>query len=330
MSQFTSTTDPAHQHRYACIDCGTNSIKVIVADLGAAYAQSVFQLSETTRIGEGMQAHGMLLQPEPMRRTLDAIERFAQAAVSQGAQATALVGTAALRDARNRDEFVCQARQRSGLDLEVISGDEEARLSFLAVRHDPHWRTKTQLLVIDIGGGSTELIQGEVGTDRVASRISVNLGAVKLTESCLRSDPPSATELDAANGMAKKAFASVEVTRQTGQPYHVVGVGGTLTNLGAMKRAAAIDSEQLHGLSLSTGEISAFRDTLATHSVEMRRGLPGLEPSRADIILAGAILLMHALAHIHCDRVEISTRGLRWGVLYDRFLSNSSATMEAV
>ncbi len=306
--------------RYACIDCGTNSVKLIVADLGPDSAEPVFQLSETTRIGEGMRANAMRLQEEPMRRTLDAIERFATAARENEALETVLVGTAALRDAHISDDFVRQVQERCGLTMEIITGQEEARLSFLAVRRDPFWRDIPQLLVIDIGGGSTELIQGEAGSDSILARTSVNLGAVKLTEGFLTSDPPGEEQLAAANQAAAAAFDATGLQSRLDQAYKVVGVGGTLTNLGAMRLASALDPEALHGMTLRTPEIEHLCELLAKRTVQERCMLPGLDPRRADIILAGGILLLHALAHVQSDQVGICTRGLRWGVLYDRFL----------
>lgn len=320
MSHTPSASSSASPRRYACIDCGTNSVKIVVADLADGLARPVYENSATTRIGEGMQDNEMRLQEAPMRRTLEAIEQFAASARAHNALEIVLIGTAALRDAHNREAFVQQVRERCDLHLEVISGEEEARLSFLAVRRDPHWRGFAHLLVIDIGGGSTELIQGEEGADRVQSRISVNLGAVKLTERCLRSDPPSAEQIAAARDAAASAFAAVRVADETGEPYHVVGVGGTLTNLGGMKLHAMVDPERLHGLALHVPELEKLCALLADKTVEERRSLPGLDPRRADIILAGVILLIHALAHIGSKQIDVSTRGLRWGLLYDRFL----------
>src|SRR5262245_54306414 len=184
--QSGSPTPPPSGELYAGIDIGTNSVKMVIADLSDGKAERVFEMSATTRIGEGMQAQGNRLREVPMRRTLDAIAIMVAKANEFKAQ-TAAVATAALRDAVNRDGFLRRVRERCGLELEVIPGEEEARLSYLAARRDPHWRHCPHLLVIDVGGGSTELIEGEVGTDRIASRISVNLGAVKLTETYLKS-----------------------------------------------------------------------------------------------------------------------------------------------
>ncbi len=304
--------------RYACIDVGTNSTKMLVAELGGS-PRAVFTLSAVTRLGEGMTPNTPFLREVPIRRTLDALADMADAARQQGASVTVAVGTAALRDAENRDDFLRRALERTGVAVEVIAGAEEARLSYLAVRRDPVWRGENFLRVIDIGGGSTEIIQGEAGGERIASRISVNLGAVKLTEGFLRSDPVSVTQMAAANAAAAEQFAQVEIA--LGADALLVGVGGTLTNLAAMQRGRLPEADELNGFRLSSETLSVLCGRLANATLAERKTFPGLDPRRADIILAGAILLTQALAHLGASEVAVSTRGLRWGVLFDRFSS---------
>lgn len=302
--------------RYACIDVGTNSTKMLIAELGENPC-AVFTLSVVTRLGEGMTPNTPFLREAPIRRTLDALAQMADAARQHNAIATIAVGTAALRDAENRDEFLRRARERTGVTVEIIPGEEEARLSYLAVRRDPVWRGESHLRVIDIGGGSTEIIQGEPGSERIESRISVNLGAVKLTEGFLRSDPVSVTQLGDANGAAAEQFAQVKVTQDADAL--LVGVGGTLTNLAAMQLGRLPEADELNGVRLSSETLSILTNRLANATIEERKTIPGLDPRRADIILAGAILLSQALAHLGASEVAVSTRGLRWGVLFDRF-----------
>jgi exopolyphosphatase/guanosine-5'-triphosphate,3'-diphosphate pyrophosphatase len=321
MTQLENTNMETEGPRVACIDCGTNSVKMIIAEWKGGQFQRVFENSATTRIGEGMQANGMQLGEEPMRRTLGALVEFASQAKEHKAGQIAMVGTAALRDAHNRQEFVQLVKEQCDLTLEIIPGEEEARLSFLAVRRDPHWINSPRLLVIDIGGGSTEVIQGQAHSDAVASRVSINLGAVKLTEGYLKSDPPDAEQLAKAHEAATDAFSRTASSHPGETPFHVVGVGGTFTNIGAMLIGEAAEPEQLHGLTLRINALEQLSARLAGLSVEQRRQIPGLDPRRADIILGGVILLTHALAHIGSDRIDVSTRGLRWGVLYDRFSS---------
>ncbi len=313
---------PAH---YACIDVGTNTVKMVIADLDGGGSVRVFEQSNNTRLGEGMQAQTIHLREIPMRRTLDAIVEFARIAQEHDVKDLAAVGTAALRDADNSPEFVERVKAACGVAIEVIPGEEEARLSYLAVRRDPHWRDKTQLIVIDIGGGSTEIIHGDPNSQGISARISLNVGAVKLTERFLRSDPPNITQLSDANRFVQEELARVENYPETESPPTFVGVGGTLTNLAAMdNNGRTLAPEGLHGYVLSQDALENQISRLATLTIEQRKALPGLDPRRADIILGGAILLSQALARAGSSSVSVSTRGLRWGVLYDRFLKRNS------
>ncbi|MCS6775189.1 MAG: hypothetical protein RMJ43_13485 [Chloroherpetonaceae bacterium] len=321
---MTRATASPHALRCASIDVGTNTVKLLVVQQVADRLEPLYERAGTVRLGEGMQASGMRLREAAMRRTLDLLDEFVAQARAQGADPIVAVGTAALREAVNREDFLQRARERCGLEITVISGEEEARLSYLAVRRDTLWRDCPRLVVIDIGGGSTEVIHGEIGTDRIASRVSVGLGAVKLTESVLRSDPPTVRELTAAQQQASGALQSLEAA--TG-PACVVGVGGTVTTLGAMDLGGVATPEVLHGHTLSLARLENLIALLASRTIEQRKQIPGLDPARADIILAGAILLAQALAHLHAPTIDVSTRGLRWGVLYDRCLSSSTRTV---
>lgn len=306
----------------ASIDVGTNSVKMLLAKLNGENATLLFDQSAVTRLGEGMVAGR--LREVPIRRTLDALDEFVGIAKEKGAQRFAAVGTAALRDAENRDDFLHRAQERCGLAVEVIPGEEEARLSYLAVRRDAHWRNCRQLLVVDIGGGSTEIIFGEPDSDRLASRVSIGVGAVRLTESCLRSDPPTIAQLSAANKAAAEKFAPVQqdlagrMRELNPDNFRLVGVGGTMTNLAAMDIGGLTEPEKLHGYTLHADDLDRQITLLASSTVEARKQIPGLDPRRADIILGGALLLSQALACISSSGIDISTRGLRWGVLYDR------------
>ena len=177
-------------------------------------------------------------------------------------------------------------------------------------------------MVIDIGGGSTEIIQGAADSDEIAGRISVNLGAVKLTEGYLRSDPPTVAQYAAASEAAQEQFRQVDVPADA-DSIPIVGVGGTLTNLAAMHIGAVVSPETLQGYVLDSAAIDGLISRLADATIAERKTIPGLDPRRADIILGGAILLSQALARLGSHRVETSTRGLRWGVLYDRFLKEN-------
>lgn len=314
------TAAPSSESVYASIDVGTNSVKLVVADLAAPGGRRLYEESLYTRLGEGMQAHGNRLREVPMLRTLDAIAAFVTVAKEQGARDIAAVGTAALRDAENRADFLERVRTRCGLAIDVIPGEEEARLSYLAVRLDSRWQEASRLTVIEIGGGSMQVTQGAEGREEIASRISVNQGAVRLTEAYLKSDPPTVAQLAAANAAGADVVAPLTIEPDGEKKPTVVGVGGTMTNLAAMNLGAFQEPDALHGYVLTADDLENQMQRLASATIAERQQMPGLDPRRADIILGGAILLTHALAHFGSASIHISTRGLRWGLLYDRFL----------
>ena len=254
-----------------------------------------------------------------MRRTLDAIANLVEKSRFHRVSELVAVGTAALRDAENRDDFLRRIEERCGLKVEVISGEEEARLSYLAVRKDPKWRNTENLWVIDIGGGSTEIIQGKPNSTEVLARVSVNLGAVKITERFLRSDPPRVTQLIEASNAIAKQIAEQSPKVSENETLTLVGVGGTVTNLGAVAYAGK-NIENLHGQELTLEAIEDQIERFAMQTIEDRKKTPGLNPQRADIILGGALLLAQSLFYLGCSSLTISTGSLRWGVLYDRFL----------
>ncbi len=316
---------PSDAALYAGVDVGSNTVKMVIGDLGGGRANRVYEASVQSRLGEGMMAQAHRLREVPILRTLEALDHFVAEAKLYGVQKIVGVGTAALRNAENQSEFLRRASERTGLEVEVIPGEEEARLSYLAVRRDPQWRNIPRLLVVDIGGGSTEVIQGDANSDQIVSRISVNWGAVKLTESFLKSDPPAVFQLAAANDAAQDAFSAIPLPEHFNDAEtRVVGVGGTLSNLAAIQRGVRSETESMHGYVLHADDLEDVLCMLATRTIASRKTLPGLDPRRADIILGGAILLSQALAHLDSLTVEVSTRGLRWGLLYDRFLSKKT------
>ena len=307
--------------RFAAIDVGSNSVKMIVVEVANGQASLIAVRGAITRLGEGMEAQAHRLREIPMRRTIEALTEFIEVANEHGVEQVAAVGTAALREAENREEFLRRVREACTLDVAVIPGEEEARLSYLAVRRDLQWNGREKLIVIDIGGGSTEVIFGSAEDDAITARVSINLGAVRLTETLLKSDPPTIAQLAEANRVVAEAFATAQLPEwREASHTRVVGVGGTLTNLGSMYLQAHGGGMPLHGAALNADHLEMQMALLASRTVEERKQIPGLDPRRADIILGGAILLTQALAFLGSVTVDVSTRGLRWGLIYDRFL----------
>jgi len=301
--------------RLAAIDIGTNTVKLtLVEQDGEGRFVPLIDTSRTTRLGEGMR--GRLLRETAMRRTLEALRDYLSFCQEYRVERIAAVGTAALREAMNRDEFLARA-QELGVEVEVISGEEEARLSFLAVRRDPYWRRAERLLVVDIGGGSTEIIVSDSQGQAVGERVSLPLGGVRLTEMALHSDPPSIQQMATAN---RAAEAALQGLRLPAANYTAVGVGGTFVNMAAVHlRQAEHDPERLHGTVLALADVENQVSLYAAHTIEERKQIVGLDPARADIILGGAIILCQILCRIGLEAIAVSCHGLRWGVLYDRF-----------
>ncbi len=301
--------------RLAAIDIGTNSTKMTLADVSDDGALSVVaEESDVTRLGEGVDA-ARRLGEAAMSRTLDAVVRFADAARKRGAEVVLGAGTSALRDAANGPDFIAQVKSRAGVDVQIISGDREAALAYAAVRSDTGLGLPADvpLLVFDIGGGSTELILGDGAG--VGRHKSLDIGAVRLTERFLHSDPPTAAELAQAAGYARAAFDTFPLP---GTPLRVTGIGGTAVNVAAVTQGRAKpDLDSLHGATLARADVSAALDRFDRLPLAERREIPSLEPKRADVIVAGALILDILLTYFQSDRFTLSTHGLRYGLLAD-------------
>ncbi len=274
---------------------------------------AVEERSEITRLGKGVD-QTKTLSPEALETTLKVLERFAQEARELGAQAIVATATSAARDASNGKVFLEGARARAGLDVEIISGEEEARLSFASAYSD--FGGKGPLVVLDIGGGSTEFIYGSAKGE-VTFRHSFDLGSVRLTERHVKTDPPSHAELESIDAMLMKAFAELPPPPSG---FKMVGVAGTVTTLCAVaRRVEPYDPTLIHGATLPFIEVNAALVRLASLPTSLRKTVPGLQPKRADVIVAGGLIFRAAMRALSITEVIVSDRGLRWGLLADRY-----------
>ncbi len=275
--------------KVAAIDCGTNSVRLLVAqpstDGGLVDLERRLIL---TRLGQGVDATGRF-HPDALQRTLDAFAEYAGVIADFGAERVRLVATSAARDASNRDEFFAGARERLGIDAEIISGDEEAALSFRgALTALPD--VATPALVMDIGGGSTELVLGSGGTTpRIEHGLSLDIGSVRLRERFLAGDPPTGDQIAAASDYIDALLDG------SGIPFADVatwiGVGGTATSLSAVnQRLLEYDRTKVHASTIARDELSALTLRLLSSSVAQVRELPSMHPKRADVICAGALI----------------------------------------
>jgi exopolyphosphatase/guanosine-5'-triphosphate,3'-diphosphate pyrophosphatase len=300
--------------RYAVIDVGTNSVKFHVGERAADGSWTrVRDRAEVTRLGEGLEGTGAI-SDEARDRTAAAIVVMAGDARADGALAIAAVGTAGLRIAANRDAVVEAIRERSGLRVAVISGEEESRLAFLAARDSVGLPSGT-VAVFDTGGGSTQLTFGH--TDRVDERFSVDVGAVRFTEQFGLEGPVGPEVL--AEALAAIAEG---LSRLAGRPPldALVGMGGAITNLTAVRHGmTAYDPDRVQGTVLTLAEIDRQIELYRGLDADGRRAIPGLQPRRADVILAGACIVRTVMTKLGCDALTVCDRGLRHGLLAERF-----------
>jgi exopolyphosphatase/guanosine-5'-triphosphate,3'-diphosphate pyrophosphatase len=300
--------------RYAALDVGTNSVKLHVGERSPDGSWlAVADRVEITRLGEGRDAAGRL-GAEPIARTVEAIAGMVEEARGHGSVAIAAVGTAGLRSAPNAAELLDAVRERTGVEIEVIPGDEEARLAYLAVTAELGLG-EGPLTVFDTGGGSSQFTFG--AGDRVDEQFSVNVGAARLTEEHGLDGPVSEETLAGA-----LAAVAAELGRLDGRPTPdaVVGVGGAVTNLAAVKhRLATYDPDVVQGTVLDLAEIDRQLELYRTRTADERRELAGLQPKRAEVILAGGCIVRTVLAKLGAGSLTVSDRGLRHGLLRERF-----------
>jgi exopolyphosphatase/guanosine-5'-triphosphate,3'-diphosphate pyrophosphatase len=282
--------------RVAAIDCGTNSIRLLVADVtehedGTADLRDVHREMRIVRLGEGVDATKRL-SVAALRRTRDALADYTMICRRKGAERVRMVATSATRDAGNRDEFFAMTRDILGVEAEVISGDEEARLSFTGAVGDLE-PADGPFVVSDIGGGSTELVVGTWDGKRaeVTGALSVDVGCVRITERCLPSDPPTAEEVALAKAFAEGALQPAFDAVPVSQARTWVGVAGTITTLSALAQGLPeYDSERTHLSRLSRADIGRTADELLRASKEERAANPVIHPGRVDVIGGGALI----------------------------------------
>jgi exopolyphosphatase/guanosine-5'-triphosphate,3'-diphosphate pyrophosphatase len=295
----------------ATIDIGTNTTLLLVARSEPDVA-AVEERAEITRLGRGI-GKGGDLGAEGIARTLEVLREYAAIARRHGARVAA-IGTEALRRAPNAAEFLEPAAAILGAPVEVIDGEREAALTFKAVVASfPELARRGPMVVTDIGGGSTEVIVSDRGAVRFHT--SVPIGSVRLTERHIHHDPPLPDEVAAVEREVAAALAAVPFPPG---PTPVVGVAGTVTSLAAMVlELASYDPTLVHGFSMARAALDAQVARLAASTQAEREGMVGLDPRRADVILAGAVVLAHIVRAAGAPAVQVSDRGIRWGLLQE-------------
>jgi len=272
-----------------------------------------------TRLGEGVDETGALGEA-PMQRVLDVLAQYAESIVEHGAQRATAVMTSAVRDASNGAEFADAVRSRFGFDARILDGHEEARLTYLGATTARHAPAGERLLVIDIGGGSTELVIGEAG--QVAFHVSTQIGVVRHSERHLHSDPPAPAELAALVADVERAIADAVPASERTRVTAAVAVAGTATQSAGIDLGA--EGLDVEGHRLTAKRLRAIVERLAAIPLEQRRDVPGLDPDRAPTIVAGVVVLTTALSAFGLAEVAVSDRDILWGAAGETGRSTSS------
>jgi exopolyphosphatase/guanosine-5'-triphosphate,3'-diphosphate pyrophosphatase len=287
--------------RVAAIDQGTNTTRLLVADVADGRVDEVLRRTEITGLGEGVDGRRRLL-PLPIARVRNCLADYRRELERLGAERALVVATSAVRDAENGEAFLGELEWSYGFKTRLLTGDDEAELSFRGVATGRELESDT--LVVDLGGGSTELI---VGSGReIVFHTSLDIGSVRLTERFLHGDPPAEHELDACAAAVRSALEPLEATAGAG-----IGVAGTMTSIAALDLGLEeYDRERVHRHRLTIDGVETQLYRLAAMTTAERRELPAFEPKRAPVIVAGAVILHEVMKHFGLAEIEISERDI--------------------
>jgi len=302
--------------RYAVIDVGTNSVKFNISERRPDSSwQTLVDRAEITRLGEDLEKTGEI-SPDAMTRTASAIAAMVSQARDAGVAAIAAVGTMGMRTAHNSQQFIDMVEQRCGVHIEIIPGPEEGRLAYLAVKAGLGV-AEGSLVIFDTGGGSTQFTFGHGST--VQEQFSLNVGAVRFTEKYGLDGAITPEQLRVAMDAIAAEFTPIDGRPS---PDALVGMGGAITNVAAVKhRMAKYDPDVIQGSVIERSEVERQIELYRSKSLDERRAIIGLQPKRADVILAGACIVKIVMDKLGKDRLSVSDRGLRHGLLIDRFSS---------
>jgi len=301
--------------RIAVVDIGTNSTRLLVAHVTGGRVEQLERRTEITRLGDRVDSAGKLSGPA-MKRVFATVESYRPLIDQHGAEKVVGVATSAVRDAKNGEQFVKELAERCGVETRMISGDEEARLSFLGATSDRP-EGGDPLLVIDIGGGSTEFVLGTPGSDPTF-HVSTSAGSVRQTERHLTDDPPTDDQLSAVAGEVA-AIIEAELPREIRREAAAgIAVAGTATQLAAVdQRLEEYDPERVHGYRLDRYAVEEILEHMASLPLAERREIVGLNPARAPTIVAGALILAEAMQAFDFDWVETSEADILDGAALD-------------
>ena len=299
----------------AAVDCGTNSIRLLVTDLAGGAASELVREMRITRLGQGVDRTGSL-DPAAIERTLAVLRAYAAQVEELGATRVRMVATSATRDAGNRDAFTRGVHEILGVHPEVITGDEEARLSFLGATRELVGSPEAEppYLVVDIGGGSTEFV---LGSTEVEAARSVDIGCVRMTERHLRSDPPTADEVAGATADIDAGIAQAAEAVPLRRARTLVGLAGSVTTVaGIALGLPAYDRAAIHGSRLSREQVREVSLRLLRLTHDERAAIPVMHPGRVDVIGAGALVLDRVMEAAGCAEVLVSEHDILDGIAW--------------
>lgn len=301
----------------AGIDIGTNTLRLLIAETDRGSLREVFSDRRITRLGQGLERSGMI-DAGAAERSVNVLLDFAEAIRMHGVQHTSAIGTSALRNASNTRQFLSTVKGHTGIDIQVVSGEEEARLTLLGVRHSlkdaGRSPSPAASCVIDVGGGSTEVIVARGDGDPVVA--SLPLGAVYLTERFLTHDPPSGNDLERMRGMVRDELDSRLGVLQSVTPGLFIGTAGTVATLASINLGLeAYDPCRINGSTLTRDGIDDMILALSRLTREERKTVRGLELGREDIIIAGAVITREVMARFGRMSMLVSVWGLREGIV---------------
>ncbi len=298
--------------RLSTIDIGTNSVKLLVADVEDNQIKNVLiDLPVITRLGQDVNKTRELL-PEAMARTLDIISDFKNKAKTLGAIDISAVATSAMRDAKNNNTFIQMVAEKTGINLRIISGEEEAELTFLGVCSDPEFMDRS-LILVDVGGGSTEFVIGRNGV--IEDRFSINIGCVRLTEEYIKSDPIDTMDLQK---VIQRSISMLypRLSAIFSDMRDLIGIGGTITSLSSVYQyMEGYSNIEIHKFILTKEQIVRLLTHLRRMTLDERKKIQGLDPERADVIVAGAVIFSTIMEILKSQEIIVNKRGLRYGIL---------------
>lgn len=313
----------------AGIDIGTNTVRLLIADVKDRYTFNELRSERRiTRLGEGI-IDGKRLIPSAINRTISVVKEFAHIMQGYSIDAVAVIATSAVREAENGGGFVKAVKKETGLDIEVISGDEEARRTFLGVLaglfhsplSSPQWgegRVRGELLIMDIGGGSTEFILSK--NSKILESISTGLGVVKLTEGFIKSDPVSNNEIEKLNKIIKNELKSLKNKLSNFNNSTFVGTAGTVTTLAAIDQNLTLYNQlRINNYVLKKKAVDRIFDDLKPKTMKERLNIPALEKGREDLIIAGTAMVQLAMEAFGFNEMVVCDFGLREGIVIDLY-----------